>query len=238
MSLNEPTSPKENGLDELKSKLNEFIEQSSVTQFDGEDLVQLIEEGESVDWIVGQLRGNRPDIDVSEISVLLTKVRTLIAPEGTVQPGEEAEATEAAGESAAEPEMEMPDLSPTDLAEMDLSHLGDILPPGTDVGELKKLIESPQGKVMTDFFLFCQEKGFELGEGSLDDPRTQELQNEWKSTPRDAFDGKTPAEMMEGSPAFTQEKVETYRRAEPRVGRNDPCPCGSGKKFKKCCGRV
>lgn len=23
---------------------------------------------------------------------------------------------------------------------------------------------------------------------------------------------------------------------EPRVGRNDPCPCGSGKKYKKCCG--
>ena len=27
------------------------------------------------------------------------------------------------------------------------------------------------------------------------------------------------------------------RRTEPKVGRNDPCPCGSGKKFKKCCGR-
>ncbi|MCM2278438.1 MAG: YchJ family metal-binding protein [Oligoflexia bacterium] len=27
-----------------------------------------------------------------------------------------------------------------------------------------------------------------------------------------------------------------YRRAEPKVGRNDPCPCGSGKKYKKCCG--
>ena len=26
-------------------------------------------------------------------------------------------------------------------------------------------------------------------------------------------------------------------REEPKVGRNDPCPCGSGKKFKKCCGR-
>ena len=24
-------------------------------------------------------------------------------------------------------------------------------------------------------------------------------------------------------------------RAEPKTGRNDPCPCGSGKKFKKCC---
>jgi SEC-C motif-containing protein len=26
------------------------------------------------------------------------------------------------------------------------------------------------------------------------------------------------------------------KRAAPKVGRNDPCPCGSGKKFKKCCG--
>jgi SEC-C motif-containing protein/uncharacterized protein DUF1186 len=25
-------------------------------------------------------------------------------------------------------------------------------------------------------------------------------------------------------------------RAPPKVGRNEPCPCGSGKKFKKCCG--
>ena len=24
---------------------------------------------------------------------------------------------------------------------------------------------------------------------------------------------------------------------EPKIGRNDPCPCGSGKKYKKCCGR-
>jgi len=29
----------------------------------------------------------------------------------------------------------------------------------------------------------------------------------------------------------------TIRNERPRVGRNDPCPCGSGKKFKKCCGR-
>jgi len=27
----------------------------------------------------------------------------------------------------------------------------------------------------------------------------------------------------------------TVTRGEPKVGRNDPCPCGSGKKFKKCC---
>jgi len=28
----------------------------------------------------------------------------------------------------------------------------------------------------------------------------------------------------------------TLERTAPKVGRNDPCPCGSGKKFKKCCG--
>lgn len=29
--------------------------------------------------------------------------------------------------------------------------------------------------------------------------------------------------------------TQPLRRSEPRVGRNDPCPCGSGKKYKKCC---
>jgi SEC-C motif-containing protein len=28
---------------------------------------------------------------------------------------------------------------------------------------------------------------------------------------------------------------DPYQRETPRVGRNDPCPCGSGKKYKKCC---
>ena len=30
----------------------------------------------------------------------------------------------------------------------------------------------------------------------------------------------------------------TFRRTVPKIGRNDPCPCGSGKKFKQCCGRT
>ena len=33
-------------------------------------------------------------------------------------------------------------------------------------------------------------------------------------------------------------KQETVRRDTPKVGRNDPCPCGSGKKYKNCCGRM
>jgi SEC-C motif-containing protein len=31
-------------------------------------------------------------------------------------------------------------------------------------------------------------------------------------------------------------KAQPVVRAAPKVGRNDPCPCGSGKKHKKCCG--
>ncbi|UCC30855.1 MAG: SEC-C domain-containing protein, partial [Phycisphaerales bacterium] len=34
-----------------------------------------------------------------------------------------------------------------------------------------------------------------------------------------------------------EQKVETIRREKPKVGRNAPCPCGSGKKFKQCHGR-
>ena len=33
-------------------------------------------------------------------------------------------------------------------------------------------------------------------------------------------------------------KVEKVESGKQKVGRNDPCPCGSGKKFKKCCGSV
>lgn|GEM_PF-1511288 len=34
---------------------------------------------------------------------------------------------------------------------------------------------------------------------------------------------------------FLKEHPDTIVRVEPRIGRNDPCPCGSGKKYKKCC---
>ncbi len=46
----------------------------------------------------------------------------------------------------------------------------------------------------------------------------------------------------QGMPAQRQvpereKKPETFRREMPKVGRNDPCPCGSGKKYKNCCGK-
>jgi len=32
-------------------------------------------------------------------------------------------------------------------------------------------------------------------------------------------------------------KPETIKREQPKVGRNEPCPCGSGKKYKQCHGK-
>lgn len=34
----------------------------------------------------------------------------------------------------------------------------------------------------------------------------------------------------------TPMKVQTYKRETPKIGRNEKCPCNSGKKFKHCCG--
>jgi preprotein translocase subunit SecA len=44
----------------------------------------------------------------------------------------------------------------------------------------------------------------------------------------DKYQSSLPVEALSG-------RVEPYR-APPKVGRNEPCPCGSGKKYKKCCG--
>jgi uncharacterized protein YecA (UPF0149 family) len=43
-------------------------------------------------------------------------------------------------------------------------------------------------------------------------------------------------EGFEGGKTAPKKIVLTQRRPPEKVGRNDPCPCGSGKKFKKCCG--
>jgi hypothetical protein len=37
--------------------------------------------------------------------------------------------------------------------------------------------------------------------------------------------------------AYATAPQQTIRRETPKIGRNDPCPCGSGKKYKKCCGK-
>jgi preprotein translocase subunit SecA len=67
------------------------------------------------------------------------------------------------------------------------------------------------------------------------DQGSSTLRSRAAQQPRAAVPGK-PA------PRPTQDKPQTYRKSDDAdpyvgVGRNDPCPCGSGKKFKHCHGR-
>ena len=57
-----------------------------------------------------------------------------------------------------------------------------------------------------------------------------------QSASRQAMESDTPQQRAAQSSNRQQEEqvVETIRNTAPRVGRNDPCPCGSGKKYKQC----
>jgi len=75
------------------------------------------------------------------------------------------------------------------------------------------------------------------GEGHKDEFDDSELRAEAMRRQAAGDDG-----YMEDAPAAAsvperERRQETVRRDQPKVGRNDPCPCGSGKKYKHCCGR-
>ena len=50
------------------------------------------------------------------------------------------------------------------------------------------------------------------------------------------YRGSQVAQQLEEQPSTPT--AQTIRRDGEKVGRNDSCPCGSGKKYKKCCGRA
>ena len=85
-------------------------------------------------------------------------------------------------------------------------------------------------------YLFKVQAVQEEREPAVFDFSRQSLVHEEKAQ----FEGVPPAEAAgaaEYQGQLPEEKVETYKREAPKVGRNDPCPCGSGKKYKKCCGQ-
>jgi hypothetical protein len=54
--------------------------------------------------------------------------------------------------------------------------------------------------------------------------------------------GLEPAEMLDDLDEWEDDEEEMWQepivRTAPKIGRNEPCPCASGKKYKKCCGKV
>ena len=226
-------------LEDLKKDLVDFCAENSISRFEAEDIIELLEDGEEVTWIVEQLQQDNSELDKDKLSSLLISIQSQVAPstEEEVEPEEET-ITELKEEAVPEA-----DLSQLDLKEMApaLEELtGMKLPGDLDLNQVKKMLEGPEGKILQDFAVWCEEQGIDLATISDDNEKIQELNNQWMQTPRPAFGGKTPAEIVgtgENANLFGLKKVETYRRETPRIGRNDPCPCGSGKKYKKCCGR-
>ncbi len=69
-------------------------------------------------------------------------------------------------------------------------------------------------------------------ESAEEGKRVHEVTNAYSS----AIGRAQPEEPAAPGEAATERK-KTVTRDTPKVGRNDPCPCGSGKKYKKCCGK-
>jgi preprotein translocase subunit SecA len=70
------------------------------------------------------------------------------------------------------------------------------------------------------------------------------LRSTWKETaaihaaaPSATLPEPPAAEASAAEPSNPDDHVDPIRNLAQKVGRNDPCPCGSGKKFKNCCGR-
>ena len=200
-------------MQELATRLETLCQAKGAEKFSAEEIVELLTDGEEVDWIVDQVLPAAAEADRSEMSQVLAEIAAAVAPA---------------------PAADADDEEPAAVEELDLAQLQQALPPGVDVQQVEEMLRSPQGALLADFSAFCQERGFD---GEPDEAEMRELHEEWLQTPRPALEGEKPADALEGGRLFPG-KVETFRRETPKVGRNDPCPCGSGKKFKRCCGKA
>ena len=72
------------------------------------------------------------------------------------------------------------------------------------------------------------------GEGSIQEARVEKTDLSKVRTSREEQMAKAAAQGVSRRPA----KPETFKRETPKVGRNEPCPCGSGKKYKQCHGKA
>ena len=115
-----------------------------------------------------------------------------------------------------------------------------------DVMEDLKNNVSLQGYAQRDPINEYRIQGAELFDGMVDDIRQNTLRGILSVVPREqpirrVQIARPLGEGFEGSGENARQKkvriVNKPATAAPRVGRNDPCPCGSGKKYKNCCMR-
>ena len=102
-----------------------------------------------------------------------------------------------------------------------------------------ELMDSIKAEVLNNLFRSTTNlQAFEQLLSSLPQTLLQQMIGEGiLATPGGTVAPETPEEEQEHT-IIPQPKLElSLKRELPRAGRNDPCPCGSGKKFKNCCGR-
>ena len=66
------------------------------------------------------------------------------------------------------------------------------------------------------------------------------LRSTWRETAAthaDAAPLRLPDQAAEAVTSEESQNIEPIRNLGQKVGRNDPCPCGSGRKFKNCCAK-
>lgn len=190
-------------------EIQTFCEANEIRRLQAAEILELLTDGEQPEWIAGQAADERP-----EVAAQLTELLVRLAPELVDELGDE---------PGDQPEMSMDE---------QMAALIESLPPGVDPKQVQQMLSTPRGQMLADFGAFCEDKGYE----DSDEELMRSAQEEWLQTPRPSLEGKKPADVLEGG-RLLPDKVETFRREEPKVGRNDSCPCGSGKKYKKCHGK-
>lgn len=117
--------------------------------------------------------------------------------------------------------------------------------------EIEYLFETSAGRVQREFDEDSTRKWAESAEwkgfrilsseagGEADDRGVIEFIASFSMNDRDcSHHERASFEREKGEWKFSDGRIfgpEPYRREKPKIGRNDPCPCGSGRKSKKCC---
>jgi len=211
-------------LQDLVEKLSAECTRLGITKFSVDEIVELLQDGEEASWIIEQIGVESDD----SVAVLLDQLVQEIAPSRSIEVPSEGSVDHEEDRISTEDDV--------DVSDLDMKDIEGMLPAGVDMAQVQDMLSSPRGKLLADFGAFCQEKGVDMeGVEEMNEEMTS-LQEEWLQTPRPTLDGKKPADEMKSDELFPR-KVETFRRDVPKVGRNEPCHCGSGKKYKKCCGR-
>ncbi|MBW2574020.1 MAG: preprotein translocase subunit SecA [Deltaproteobacteria bacterium] len=98
-----------------------------------------------------------------------------------------------------------------------------------------------RGYAQQDPLIIYKKEGFELFQDMISRIKEETLGILFRiqvSEPKKIADLQQPKEQkMILSSGDEPEKKKPVKRTQKKVGRNAPCPCGSGKKYKKCCGR-